>query len=132
MEIQYWFGKRNFYLYISPKHAMLIMKLCAGCLILLLSLYAIDTAWDSYQDKSTAYLIAQGFVTEKLVSPKSVKFPPRSDDAVTVESLGRNRFSVDGYLDSRNTLGHLQRTRFRCVVRDVGAGEWTYERISFE
>jgi hypothetical protein len=132
LELHYCLGKKEFHLFVAPQHTLLLKKLCAGCLILLVSLYIIDAAQDSYQAKSTAYLIAQGFVTEKLVSPQSVKFPLRSDDGVEIRDLGQNRYSVSGYLHARNTLGSEQLTRYRCIVRNVGAGEWTYETITFD
>jgi hypothetical protein len=103
-----------------------------GCLVLIMFLFIINKFADSYHDKSTAYIKAQGFVANRLVSPFSAKFPPRSEDGVTVIHLGKNRYSVSGYLDSQNTFGHEVRTHYYCVVRYMGTDEWVCEEISME
>jgi len=95
-------------------------------------MYASDTMMDARRDKSTAYAIAKNFVSQRLVAPETVHFPPKSDERVFVDYLGANRYSISGYLYSRNTFGNEKRSDYTCVIRDVGSGEWTYENIFFE
>jgi hypothetical protein len=103
-----------------------------GCLVLIMFLFIINKFADSYHDKSTAYIKAQGFVANRLVSPSSARFPSRSEDGITVIHLGENRYSVSGYLDSQNTFGHEVRTHYYCIVRYTGTDEWVCEEISME
>lgn len=64
-----------------------------------------------------AFDVCRQFVTDRLRSPASAKFPPLSDDRVYVTPLTENRFSVRAYVDSQNGFGALLRTRFTCEVK---------------
>lgn len=91
-----------------------------------------DKIRDASVDKSMAYLEAQDFISERLLRPSTVKYPPMSTYEVTVKYLGRQRYFVAGYLDSLNTFGNSQRSNYSCIIRYIGAGEWVCERIAFE
>lgn len=117
---------------LSPPQKLFLKWFCAVFLFLVISLLLIDGIRDSYSDKSTAYLAAQDFVSERLVRPSSVQFPPQSGSGIMVKYLGKNRYFVSGYLDSLNTFGNSQRSSYTCIIRYIGAGEWVDEKISFE
>ncbi len=112
------------------KHKKLERNLVIGFLIIFALLSIIVRLADSFCDKSTAYDMAKVFVSNRLVSPSSAKFPSRSANGVIVKHLGRNRYSVAGYLDSKNTFGHEVRSQYHCVIRYVGTEEWICEEIA--
>jgi hypothetical protein len=111
---------------------LFLKRLAIGCMVLTAFFAVAGVMRDASTDKSTAYHVAQGFVAERLLRPSSAKFPPRSTYEVTVKYLGRQRYYVAGYLDSLNTFSNWQRSGYTCVIRYIGAGEWTCEKITFE
>jgi hypothetical protein len=117
---------------LSPPQQLFLKWFCVVLLFLVISILLIDSIRDSYSDKSTAYSVAQDFVSEHLVRPSSAQFPPKSTSGVMVKYLGKNRYLVSGYLDSLNTFGSSQRSCYTCIIRYIGAGEWVDEKISFE
>jgi hypothetical protein len=117
---------------VSPLQQLLLKRLCIGCMILTAFIAFAVSIRDTSLDKSTAYLQAQHFVAGRLLRPSTAQFPPRSTNGVTVEYLGRHRYSITGHLHSLNTLGNLQKSDYMSVVRYIGAGEWVCEKLVFE
>lgn len=78
-------------------------------------------------DKITAYVISQDFVSKRLKSPVSAKFPSFSEEYVCY--LGEKRYQVSAYVDSQNSFGAMIRTQFNCVVKYVGNSDWVLERL---
>jgi hypothetical protein len=132
LRIAWKFLKQEIKIPVLPVRIKRLVKLCIGCLILIGLVFAVDKIRDSYHDKSTAYIMAKEFVSKRLVAPFSVKFPLKSEDGIEVKYLGGDRYIVSGYLDSKNTFGHEQRSGYQCIVRYAGSGEWTCEKIIFE
>ncbi len=95
-------------------------------------MYAGDRMLDENRNKTTAYLIAQNFVSDKLISPESAEFPQKSDDEVYIEHLGENRYRILGYVYSKNTFGNERRSDYTCIVRNIGSGQWDIENLSFK
>jgi hypothetical protein len=132
IQISHSLFKPGFIISLSPPQKRFLIKFCAGCLLLIGFIFVGERIWDSRLDRSMAYLAAQDFVSKHLVSPSSAEFPPRSTSGIEVEYLGGHRYLVSGYLDSLNTFGYFQRSRYTCIIRYVGAGEWVDEKITFE
>ncbi len=117
---------------VSPAQRLFLKWFCIGCLLLMVFFVVANTIRDASQDKSKAYLVAQDFVSERLIRPSTAKFPLRSQNGVLVEYLGRHRYSISGYLDAVNTFGNSQRSSYKCIIRYTGTGEWICEAVSFE
>jgi len=117
---------------LSRAQRRLLKWVCTGCLLVMVFFVAADTIRDASQGKSTAYLAAQDFVSERLMLPSTAKFPLRSEGGVLVKYLGRQRYSISGYLDALNTFGNSQRSSYKCILRYAGDGEWICEEVSFE
>jgi hypothetical protein len=116
----------------SAKHKLALIKIYLVYVLIIGALYLGDSYLDVSREKTTAYLVAQNFVSQKLVAPESAHFPPKSDDEVYIEQLGKNRYIISGYLYSKNTFGNEKRSDYRCIVRNVGSGEWAPENIIFD
>ncbi len=117
---------------LSRAQKRFLVKFCAGCLLLIAFILLAGRIRDAQSDKSKAYLVAQDFVSERLVRPLSAEFPPRSAGGIEVEYLGDHRYLISGYLHSLNTFGNLQQSNYMCIIRYAGAGEWVDEKVTFE
>ena len=114
------------------KQKLPLVKVYGLYLLIIGVLYAGNAILDKNRNKTTAYLIAQNFVSAKLVSPESAQFPPKSDGEVYIEDLGHNRYRILGYVYSRNTFGYEKRSDYQCTVRNIGSGEWKSENVVFQ
>jgi len=114
------------------KQKFILVRVYLVYALIIGAMYAGDTMLHASRDKSTAYAIAKSYVAQKLVAPSSAHFPPISDAEVLIDYLGDNRYSISGYLFSKNTFGNEDRSDYICVVREVGSGDWTYENIFFK
>lgn len=132
MKIQPKFWKQNLDFISWSKQKFILVRVYLVYALIIGAMYAGDSMLDTHRDKSTAYAIAKNYVAEKLISPSTAHFPPMSDEDVYIDYLGDHRFSISGYLVSRNSFGNENRSDYTCVVREVGAGEWTYENIFFK
>ena len=117
---------------VSPLQQLFLKRFFIGCTILTAFFVFALLIRDASLDKSTAYTEVQDFVAERLIRPTTVKFPPKSAQGVSVEYLGRYRYSVSGYVHSLNTFGNLQKSSYKSVIRYIGDGEWVCEKIAFE
>jgi len=81
-------------------------------------------------DKISAWVMSQDFVSSKLKSPATAKFPFFSEEYVRY--LGEERYQVVAHVDSQNSFGAMIRTRFNCVLKYIGDDKWTLEKLEFE
>jgi len=74
-------------------------------------------------DADGAWSAAKGYVTQRLISPGSVRFPwPESLDQVAVET-STGRWRVVGWVDSQNRFGAVIRSNFTCQLQ-YDTGKW--------
>ncbi len=72
--------------------------------------------------KTTAYIMTHGFVTERLVSPSTAKFPSSLEARITV--LKPNHFLVTAYVDSQNSFGAMIRSNYTAEMAYLGNDRW--------
>lgn len=83
-------------------------------------------------DSTMAYVVAQNFVKQRLVSPATADFPWLGfAEGVASRHIGDCRHRVTGYVDSQNRFGATVRTRFVATVRYNGGERWGAEEVSF-
>lgn len=97
--------------------------------VLVLSVLANQDG-DSTGDEIDAWIMAQQFVEDQLVSPGSADFPSRHSGDVSIEKRGEVWF-VESYVDSQNRFGASLRSRFICKLRCDGSGTWHCESLIF-
>jgi hypothetical protein len=82
-------------------------------------------------DHADAYsaqrMCEEHFVKDQLLSPSSAKFSP--DSETNTVSLGENRWTVTGYVDSQNAFGAMLRNRYSCTVRYLGDEKYRAESV---
>jgi hypothetical protein len=71
---------------------------------------------------------AQKFVTRVVRSPATAKFSPESETAV--EKLAKG-FLVNGWVESRNSAGTMQRKNYSIRVWRVKGEEWEGDELEF-
>ena len=81
-------------------------------------------------DKLTAYVMAEGWVEDRLKAPSTAKFPNNYDEHTT--KISENKFRINSYLDAENSFGAMIRTRFTAVVEYVGDDKWRLISIDIE
>jgi hypothetical protein len=86
---------------------------------------------ERYGDKIGAWIIAQDFVKEQLVSPGSADFGGWLDQTADqcVTDLGQGHYVVRGWVDSQNKFGAKLRSHFTCTVEYLGHDKWRCESI---
>lgn len=124
--------KPSFHMPAPSSQEIFIRRLSLGCMILTMFFAFTQVVRDASSDRSAAYIASQDFVAERLLRPQSAKFPPISTQGVEVKYLGGQRYFISGYLESLNSFGNWQRSGYSCTVRYRGAGEWDYEKVTFE
>ena len=67
-------------------------------------------------NKGSAAVACQGFVTKRLKSPGSADFPWSFGEVTNVGG----KFTVRSHVDSQNSYGALLRTNYVCTVEDRG------------
>ena len=75
-----------------------------------------DTLGGSVGETVEAWVIAQKFVKDKLVSPSTAKFRGYASSPYVVY-LGDRRYRVTASVDSQNSFGAMLRTEFVAIVR---------------
>lgn len=88
----------------------------------------LSKASPDHGDASTAQLMCENhFVKDRLLAPASAKFSPDSETQAV--SLGDERWTVTGYVDSQNVYGAMLRNRYTCTVRYLGKDTWRPESV---
>lgn len=83
---------------------------------------------------SKAYVIAQKFVTQKLVSPKTADFPFLD---FQYKAMSNDRHAIISYVDAQNALGAIVRKEYVIVMKFHGGDwanekNWTVEQFAFK
>lgn len=80
-----------------------------------------------------AFVMSQGFVSQKLKAPASASYPWFHDDAVNVVATGLEcEFVVHAYVDSQNSFGATKRTKYQIrLIFDKASGTWSASRLYF-
>ena len=110
--------RQRLYIPVTSSPQLFLKRLCIGCMVLTVFVIFADVIRDSSVDKSTAYQVAQDFVTERLLNPSSAEFPPRSNYEVTVKYLGRHRLisSISPGKTIEGLIGGLAGGVITCVI----------------
>ena len=101
-------------------------------LLLIVGIISATTGRTSGGSESGAFTVCKKFVTDRLRSPGSAKFPSAIDDGVIVSGLAENRYAVSAYVDSQNGFGALVRTRFSCIVAWQSGAEYKLEDLQIK
>jgi hypothetical protein len=91
---------------------------------------AIQVALDDAkmpQIHRNAYLISRDFVRDRLTAPSSASFPNSADPGIKVTPLGDDKYTVIGWVESKNAFGVLLKRQYRCTVRFTGGNNWHLE-----
>ena len=80
-------------------------------------------------NKSLAYIMCEKMVAKKLKSPKTAEFA--SDWTNHVSYLGDGKYKINSYVDSQNSFGALVRSKFSCVMTDLGDSKWQISDVVF-
>ena len=86
-----------------------------------------NSSSETSNENIEAYVAAKQFVTQKLKSPSTAKFPPNYD--AQISNLGSGRFSVSGYVDSQNSFGAIVRTKYTVIILKNSSTSWKLESI---
>lgn len=87
-------------------------------------------------DKVGAWVMAQQFVTDKLIAPSTASYGglfsgDYQDPYSIVTYLGGGKYRVRAWVDSQNSFGAQIRTRFTCELEDRGGGSWRCTSVTF-
>lgn len=123
---------------------------CIGCLVLLFIFAAMTAtchrmltpseeqqkkiqeerkAEEQWGSPGTAYYASQEFVSRRLVSPASAKFPRKEQAAV--REIERGVYLITAYCDAKNKLGVPIRIDYSCQVRLRGEN-WICESLEMK
>jgi hypothetical protein len=104
---------------------------CFGCSVIMLAcivflVIGISTCGESGTktekiDCDEAYIVAQAFMEQNLISPGSADF---ATWPTACAQQPDSSFVIISYVDSQNMFGALIRTHFRCQVRHL-SGDWS-------
>ncbi len=90
------------------------------------------TNWRDRDYSTHAYVWMEGFVKERLKSPKSAEFPGMFDgrfDHITY--LGNQKYRIVSWVDSQNTFGATIRTHFRGEIEQVEESRFRLISLKF-
>lgn len=80
------------------------------------------TPWNEKDEISMAYIMSQEFVTSKLKSPSTAKYPLSYGNGS--KRMKGQQYSINSYVDSQNGFGAMIRTNFIVVVEQYEENEW--------
>jgi hypothetical protein len=69
-----------------------------------------------------AYIQAEKWVKDRLVSPSTAKFPSIKTEHVT--RYAGNKYRINSYVDSQNKMGATIRTRWMAEVENYEEDMW--------
>lgn len=85
-----------------------------------------DTDAGSEVDETTAEVMCQQFVKERLKAPSTAEFPSGEDGAaVTVMSEDPLEYRVQSHVDAENSFGAAIRNDYTCTIRHEGGRQFT-------
>lgn len=86
------------------------------------------THWQDKDNSSTAYVMIQDHVKDKLVSPTTAQFPHRYSNDVVISKEGYSYLIVT-HVDAQNHFGAYVRTPFVGEIVQIGEYEWRLNEI---
>ena len=90
------------------------------------------TDWHK-QDNFTAYYMMEGFVKDRLKSPKTADFPGTLDGRDKhVTYLKNQKYRIVSYVDSQNSFGALIRTHFIGEIEQIEKDRWQMNSLVFD
>lgn len=85
------------------------------------------------ENKTSAFIMTQEFVTKRLKSPSTAKFPHASDDGVNLAYQGECKHKVLAYVDSQNGFGAMIRTKYYAEIQNKkGTDTWILLDLQME
>ena len=72
------------------------------------------------EERTTAFVMSQEFVRQRLKSPSSARFPWMAESGVSVTPRAGCTYEVVAYVESQNGFGATIRTRYVAVLAPVG------------
>jgi hypothetical protein len=114
----------------------LVLLIVGGCVVIALSGnrdgdgHTPGQVTSSNREKEVeAYVMAQKYVEQRLVSPGSAKWPWGE---FTVFDQGNGVYRVQGYLDAQNRFGALVRIQYVALMRDELDGTWKCLQVDIQ
>jgi hypothetical protein len=81
-----------------------------------------SVSWEKGDANIEAYVMSQDFVSSRLVSPSTAKFPLNASESTT--RIEGQQYRIKAYVDSQNAFGGTLRTNFTAVVEQYEKGKW--------
>ncbi len=86
--------------------------------------------WQDENNSLGAYVMAEKWVKERLVSPSTAEFPNGVDKFV---SRGDGQvYFIDSYVDSQNRMGGMMRTYFHAEIEQIEKDRWKLIKLEFK
>jgi hypothetical protein len=79
------------------------------------------------ESTASAFVQAEDFVSKRLKSPSTAKFPWFWNAQIIY--LGNCRHEIHSYVDSQNSFGAMIRTRYIVILRYAGQDNWVLEDL---
>lgn len=79
--------------------------------------------------ESKAWVLAKHEVENRLKSPDSAKFPPKSKATIS-ETNGR--YVINSYVDAENSFGASTRSKFTAIIRKDSSGKYLVESVDIK
>lgn len=123
--------------YTLKKRTSIVLPGCLGLIILLVVLFMMapsareteaEYRKDPYGDEVGASVACQRFVSAQLKAPATAKFPLYAE--VRPTALGGGRWQWIAYVDAQNGFGATIRTRFVCITKKMGGGDYVEETVT--
>jgi len=75
--------------------------------------------------ETTAFVMCQRPVTQRLRSPSSAKFPTITTPGARSVHAGGGRYIVDGFVDAQNGFGAMLRSKWECEIKENADKTWS-------
>ncbi len=86
--------------------------------------------WQTKDDSIAAYIMMEDFVTRRLKSPTSARFPGISERQRHVTALGNGKYRIESWVDAQNAFGAQIRNRFVGEILQVDEDQWRLISLS--
>jgi hypothetical protein len=84
-------------------------------------------------DRMTAYVMAQDFVSSRLKAPASARFPTMAAGDAIVAPMAGCKFMVVAYVDSQNSFGAQVRAQFVATLTAPQTGDkWQLDSLEMD
>lgn len=82
------------------------------------------TDWRTEDNSNMAYNMSKDFVTQRLKSPSTAKFPSVFERDGHVVKGKDHQYMINSYVDSQNSFGATIRTKFILIIEQVDKDNW--------